>query len=103
MTQPGKPSIQKMFSPIFTMKLATMGAEIGCVTLLIIFLAVFGGLWLDRLLGTKPILTILFVVGAGPLALFTTYWLAIRTVKDIQPGEKVVSPVQPGEEEEISE
>lgn len=85
------------------MKLAAMGGEIGCVTLVIIFVAVFGGLWLDRILGTKPILTILFVIGAGPLALFTTYWLAIRTVKDIQPGEKAGTPAKAGEEEDISE
>ena len=31
----------------------TVGGEVGCITLLIVGAAVFGGLWLDRLLGIK--------------------------------------------------
>ena len=83
------------------MKIVTMGGEIGCVTLLIVLAAVFGGLWLDRFLGTKPILTILFVIGAGPLALFSTFWLAMRAVKDIQPAEKVGTPDSIEKEDDI--
>ncbi|MEW5868686.1 MAG: AtpZ/AtpI family protein [Chloroflexota bacterium] len=62
-----------------------MGGEVGGVTLLIVFLAVFGGLWLDQVLGTKPILTVILVLASAPLALALTFWLAMRAVKDIQP------------------
>lgn len=85
------------------MKMAAMGGEIGCVTLVIVLAAVFGGLWLDRLLGTKPILTVIFVLGAGPLALVITYWLAMRAVKDSQEGEKMGTSGGAGKEKEIGE
>jgi hypothetical protein len=38
-------------------------------------IALFGGIWLDRQFGTKPIFTILLVVGAGPLSLYLVYRL----------------------------
>ena len=65
------------------MKVVAMGAKVGGITLLIVFVAVFGGLWLDRLLETKPIFTILLVLGSAPLALYLTFKLAMRAVKDI--------------------
>jgi len=37
------------------------------------------------LLGTKPILTILLVLGSAPLALFLTFWLARREIKKAYP------------------
>lgn len=61
-----------------------MGGQIGCVTLLIVFLALFGGLALDRVLDTKPLFTIVLLVGSAPLALFITFWIAMRAVKDMQ-------------------
>ena len=52
----------------------------------IVILAVFGGIWLDRILGTKPLFTISLVLVSAPLALVLTYWIARRAVKDIHPG-----------------
>lgn len=65
--------------------MVSVGGEVGCLTLMIVLVAVFGGIWLDRVLGTKPIFTILLVVGSAPFALVLTFWLAMRAVKDIAP------------------
>ena len=65
--------------------MATLGAEIGCLTLMVVLAAVFGGIWLDRLLGTKPWLTISLVLGSAPLALVLTFWVATRTARKITP------------------
>ncbi|MBL7161951.1 MAG: AtpZ/AtpI family protein [Anaerolineales bacterium] len=70
---------------VFGIRTAVLGGEIGCLTLMIVLGAVFGGLWLDRTLGTeKPIITIILVLISAPLALTLTYWRAMQAVKDIQ-------------------
>jgi len=75
-----------------------VGGEIGCLTLIIVLGAVFGGLWLDRLFGTKPLLTILLVLGSAPLSIFLTYWVAIRAVREVNPPPPAVKSVNPDEE-----
>jgi hypothetical protein len=64
-------------------KFVTVGGEVGCLTLVIVLLAVFGGIWLDKVLGTKPFFTVLLVLGSAPLALVLTFWVARRSTKDI--------------------
>lgn len=80
---------------VFNIKALTVGGEVGCVTLIIVLVAVFGGIWLDRALGTKPLFTIALVLLSAPLSLALTVVIAKRAVKDItdQPksGEKILS------------
>ena len=61
-----------------------MGAQVGCVTLLIVIAALAGGLWLDKQLDSKPMFTIVFVLGSAPLSLFLTFWMALRAIRDMQ-------------------
>jgi hypothetical protein len=63
-------------------KVLTVGGEVGCSTLFIVLVAVFGGIWLDNLLGTKPLLTISLVLLSAPLSLVLTFWIATRAVRD---------------------
>ncbi len=58
---------------------------VGVMTLVIVIIAIVGGTFLDRLLGTKPVLTILLVLGSAPLALLMTFWLAMREIKKAYP------------------
>ncbi len=67
----------------FGVKAMTVGAEVGCLTLVIVLGAVFGGLWLDRVFDTKPLITILLVLGSVPISLGLTFWVATRAVKDL--------------------
>ena len=85
--------------------LFAVGGEVGCLTLIIVFAAVFGGLYLDKLFGTKPVLTILFVLGSAPLALVLTFWVAMRAVKRYSPPQSTNSaqPDKNSDEEENSE
>lgn len=68
----------------FSAKTLTVGGEVGCLTLIIVILSVFGGIWLDRILGTKPLFTIGLVLLSAPLSLVLTYWIATRAVKDLK-------------------
>ena len=64
------------------MKFAAVGAQVGCITVIIVLASVFGGIWLDRILGTKPALTVLLVLGSAPISLILTFWIAMRAVRD---------------------
>ena len=72
-------------SAVFNTKALTVGGEVGCLTLIIVILSVFGGIWLDRILGTKPLFTVSLVLLSAPLSLVLTYWIAKRAVKDMNP------------------
>ena len=65
-----------------------VGLQVGCLTLLIVFVALVGGIFLDKLLGTKPVLTILLVLGSAPLALFLTFWIAMQEIKKVYPNSQ---------------
>lgn len=85
MKSTGDPSNKNIWLSGFSMKAMTVGGEVGCLTLLIVLLAVFGGLWLDKILGTKPLITVFLVLGSAPAALVLTVWVARRAVKDWKP------------------
>jgi F0F1-type ATP synthase assembly protein I len=100
-SQSPEPSKQKQ--PVNNLAIFSIGGQVGCATLLVVFLALFVGIGLDRLLDTKPLFTIIFVLGSAPLALIITFWLAMRTVKSINPQETETKQGKPVEEEEKSE
>lgn len=54
--------------------------QIGCVTVLIIVLALGAGLLLDRYFETGRIFTFLFVIGSVPLTLYATVRLSLTAV-----------------------
>jgi len=59
------------------MTLAGVAGQVGCLTLVIIFVALFAGLGLDKLLNTKPVFTLILLIGSVPLTLI----LMFRIVK----------------------
>ncbi|OGO38896.1 MAG: hypothetical protein A2W35_15425 [Chloroflexi bacterium RBG_16_57_11] len=63
-------------------KFAVIGGEVGCITLVIVLLAVFGGLWLDDLLGTRPLFTVGLVLASAPISLVLTFWVARRAINE---------------------
>jgi MFS family permease len=101
MTQPDDNS--NKYSPqknVFNVRLVSLGAQIGCLTLGVVFLGLIGGMWLDRVLGTKPLFTIALVLGAAPLALFLSFWAAMQAVKDLNlPPATRIKPSSPKEDE----
>jgi F0F1-type ATP synthase assembly protein I len=74
-----------------------VGLQVGLLTLGIVLIAVFGGLWLDRLFGTKPLLTIILVLASAPVSLTLTVWVAKRAVNKKNP------PAAPGRDSKPEE
>jgi F0F1-type ATP synthase assembly protein I len=63
------------------------------LTLTIIFAALFAGMLLDRLVGSKPLFTVLLTIASIPVTIYATF----RVVKAAS------SRIQPAAKKEISE
>ncbi len=64
--------------------LASMLSQIGCITVVIVIGALLGGLWLDNLLKTKPLFTILLLVLSMPLSVYSLVRVALSTAAQFQ-------------------
>lgn len=65
--------------------LATVAGQAGCGTLVIVFGALFGGMFLDSRFDTHPIFTIGLVLVAIPISLYAMIRLVLTSVAAIQP------------------
>ena len=79
----------------FNTILATVVGQVGCLTPVILLGALFAGLWLDRQFETKPLFTIIFIVGSAPVSVFVLY----RIVRTATAKLKTDNKVEKSEEE----
>lgn len=59
--------------------------QVGCLTVLIIAIALAAGLWLDTQVDTRPLFTILFVLGSVPVTLYVMVRLVLSGMARVQP------------------
>lgn len=57
-----------------------VAAQVGFSVVFIVLIAAFGGIWLDKTFSTKPLFTILLVIGSGPVCLYVVYRLAMAAL-----------------------
>lgn len=81
-------------------QMGSLAAQIAGLSLVLILGAVFGGQWLDQLLGTGHAILIALVVAIGPLSLFLTFKLAIRAVQNLPPPPVASGKTQSDEKED---
>ena len=60
--------------------LASVAGLGGCLVLVILVLALFGGLWLDSVLKTKPLFTLVLVIGSVPVGIFAMYRVSMNVI-----------------------
>jgi hypothetical protein len=68
----------------FTSAMAGVVGQVGCVVILLIGLALGGGMFLDNYLETGGIFTVLLLVGSVPVALYLTIQVSMRSAAKIQ-------------------
>jgi hypothetical protein len=68
-----------------TALLAGIVGQVGCVTVLLVAIAFGAGALLDNLLGTRPVFTMLFLIGSVPVTLYVIVRLSLTAVARIQP------------------
>jgi len=67
--QPEKPAPVDSKTKIFNLTLASVVAQVGCLTFVIILGSVLGGLWLDNQYESKPIFTVGLLIVSIPVSL----------------------------------
>jgi len=73
----------------FNTILATVVGQVGCFTPVIILGALFAGLWLDRQFATKPLFTIIFIVGSAPVSVYVLYRIVRSATNKLKLGNQV--------------
>jgi F0F1-type ATP synthase assembly protein I len=73
------------FQYAMNLTLASIAGQVGCLTLVIIFIALFAGLWLDRTMETKPLFTIVLLIGSVPVTLFLMFRVVRAATSRIKP------------------
>lgn len=69
---------------ILNLTMAALVGQVGCLTLVIVLGAVFGGLYLDQQFGSRPWFTLGLVLGSIPISLAVMFFVsraAIRRIK----------------------
>jgi F0F1-type ATP synthase assembly protein I len=99
MGQPEKKDKDR-FQYAINLTLASIAGQVGCLTLVIIFLALFAGLWLDRYFATRPLFTIVLLIGSVPVTLFLMFRVVRAATSRIKPIEKTEKNKNPITEEE---
>lgn len=69
---------------IWNLTLAVVAGQVGCLTLVIVVLAVLSGMWLDNQFNTRPIITIILLVISVPISLAVMFAVVRGAVKRIK-------------------
>lgn len=72
----------------YNMTLAAVAGQVGCLTLVVIFVSLFGGLWLDKTFSTRPLFTVILLIGSIPVTLVTMFWVVRKATSHIKPETK---------------
>ena len=97
MAQTGKAPDKERAERALKMTLAGVIGQVGCLTLVIIGIALGAGLWLDSQFETRPLFTLIFVLASVPLTLFLMFRVVLSLTPHIQQLSDRTMPV--GEEE----
>ena len=54
--------------------------QVGCLTLLVIMASVLGGLWLDKIFGTKPVITLVLLFAGIPLSVLLMLYASRKSL-----------------------
>jgi len=64
--------------------LVVMIGQVGCLTLVVVLASVFGGLWLDNMFGTKPVITLVLLFAGIPVSVLLMLFVSRRTLAKLK-------------------
>jgi hypothetical protein len=73
-------SEQNRRNSMITNLLIVVIGQVGCLTLVVILASVFGGLWLDKTFGTKPVFTLALLFAGIPLSVFLMLYVSRKSL-----------------------
>ncbi len=78
----------------FNLALAAVAGQVGCLTTLIVVVALLVGMFIDSRAGTRPTFTILLVVISVPFTLATMFWIVRNVTSRLKPARKEIETLQ---------
>ena len=69
---------------ILTNILIVLIGQMGCLTLVVILISVFGGLWLDKIFDTKPVITLALLFAGIPVSVLLMLNVGRKTLARMQ-------------------
>ena len=87
MNQPGSKQ-QDEFRTAVTMTVVWVAG----LTLIIIFVALFAGILLDKILNSKPLFTVVLTIASIPVTIYATFRVVKSATNRIQPAVKKENP-----------
>jgi F0F1-type ATP synthase assembly protein I len=69
---------------IFNLAMAVLVGQVGCLTLIIIMGALFGGLYLDNRFGSRPWFTLGLLIGSIPVSLAVMIYVSRAAIRKIK-------------------
>jgi F0F1-type ATP synthase assembly protein I len=94
MSQIGDKSDRNRAQRAFNLTLAAVAGQVGCLTLIILLVALFVGLWLDNRFDTRPLFTIILMIGSVPVTLFAMFWVVRTATSKIKSGANHETDIQ---------
>jgi len=87
--EPGEPTPRQK---LLNLTLAGVAAQVGCITLVIVLAAVFGGIWLDGRFATRPWFTFGLLIISIPISLVAMFVIVRVAVSKIKTGSQKMQP-----------
>ena len=69
---------------VLNLTLVAIAGQVGCLTLVIIFAALFVGLWLDTRFDSRPLFTIILMLGSIPISVVLMFWIVRKTTSRLR-------------------
>ena len=85
MSLTGKPSEKNRAQYAYNLTMAAVAGQVGCLTLVIVLAALFGGLWLDARLDTRPTFTVVLLLASIPVTLVAMLWVVRKATGQMKP------------------
>ena len=64
--------------------LVAVAGQVGCLTLIVVLAALFGGLWLDSQFDTRPMFTVGLMILSVPVTLVAMFWVVRKATARLQ-------------------
>lgn len=68
----------------YNLTLAAVAGQVGCITVVIIAVALLAGLWLDSQFGTRPLFLVGLLLASVPVTLITMFWVVRQATSRIE-------------------
>ncbi|TFH34808.1 MAG: AtpZ/AtpI family protein [Anaerolineales bacterium] len=94
MGEAGRPPTPSSQPGSLALAIAGVLVQVGCLTVIVLLAALAGGLWLDTRFDTRPLFTLLIVLGSVPITVYMLFRLVLSGMNRLQQSNQPPEPHQ---------